>query len=88
MCRVPFFGNFNINSIFRLETSELPLRENLAHTIPDEQIIQIDDQLSTVNMDNYLTVFSVEKGTVRRVFAIFNAKFLRFVAKFIYSVKI
>lgn len=49
---------------FRLESSDLPLREHLAHTVADEKIIQIDDQLTGLNMDSCLTVLSVEKGMV------------------------
>lgn len=69
----PLFFHFKL-SVFRLESPDLPLREHLAHTVPDEQIIQIDDQLTTINMDNFLTVHSTEKSTVRTFLELLRIK--------------
>ncbi|KAI6200489.1 X-linked retinitis pigmentosa GTPase regulator-like protein [Aphelenchoides besseyi] len=51
-------------SLIRIESEDLPLRENMAHTIPSEDIIHVDDFITANNSHNTLTAYSSQKRTL------------------------
>ncbi|KAI6214196.1 X-linked retinitis pigmentosa GTPase regulator-like protein [Aphelenchoides besseyi] len=51
-------------SLIRIESEDLPLRENMAHTIPSDDIIQVEDFITANNSHNTLTAYSSGKRTL------------------------
>ncbi|KAI6223577.1 hypothetical protein M3Y99_01456600 [Aphelenchoides fujianensis] len=50
-------------SLMRIESEEMPLRENMAHTIPDD-ILHVTRRITGINADTTLTSYSAEKNTL------------------------